>query len=29
VMIKVDGSSTPVQAVAIEAGRATLPGWTD
>ena len=29
VMIKVDGSNTPVQAVAVEAGRATLPGWTD
>lgn len=29
VMIKVDGTNTPVQAVAIEAGRATLPGWTE
>jgi flagella basal body P-ring formation protein FlgA len=27
VMIKVDGATAPVQAIAVEAGRATLPGW--
>jgi flagella basal body P-ring formation protein FlgA len=26
-MVKVEGGKTPVQAVAVEAGRATLPGW--
>jgi len=29
VMIKVVDSKTPVQAVAVEAGHATLPGWLD
>lgn len=28
-LVKVDDARTPVQAIAIEAGRATLPGWTD
>ena len=28
-LVKVDDARTPVQAVAIEAGRATLPGWTE
>lgn len=28
-MVKVDGGKAPVQAVAIEAGRATLPGWAE
>ena len=28
-MIKVDDKKPPVQAVAIEGGRATLPGWND
>ena len=28
-MVKVDDSRMPVQAVAVEAGRATLPGWGD
>jgi flagella basal body P-ring formation protein FlgA len=28
-LVKVDGTRAPVQAVAIEAGRATLPGWTE
>jgi flagella basal body P-ring formation protein FlgA len=28
-MIKVDGTRNPVQAVAVAAGRATLPGWAD
>lgn len=28
VMIKVDDAPRPVQAVAVEPGRATLPGWT-
>ena len=28
-MIKVDDKKPPVQAVAIESGRATLPGWND
>lgn len=27
VQIKVDGAKGPVQAIAVEAGRATLPGW--
>lgn len=27
IAIKVDGSKSPVQAIAVEAGRATLPGW--
>lgn len=27
-LVKVDGGKSPVQATAIEAGRATLPGWT-
>jgi len=26
-MVKVDDTRTPVQAIAVEAGRATLPGW--
>lgn len=29
VMIKVDDAPRPVQAVAVEAGRATLPGWSE
>jgi flagella basal body P-ring formation protein FlgA len=29
VMIKVDDAPRPVQAVAVEAGRATLPGWPE
>ena len=29
VMVRVEGGKTPVQAVAIDAGRATLPGWAD
>lgn len=28
-MVKVDETRMPVQAVAIESGRATLPGWTE
>jgi flagella basal body P-ring formation protein FlgA len=28
-LVKVDAGKAPVQAVAIESGRATLPGWTD
>lgn len=28
-LVKVDGAKAPVQAVAIESGRATLPGWTE
>lgn len=28
-LVKVEDSRNPVQAVAIEAGRATLPGWTE
>lgn len=28
-MVKVDDSRNPVQAVALESGRATLPGWND
>ncbi len=28
-MVKVDNSRAPVQAVAVEPGRATLPGWTE
>lgn len=28
-MVKVEGGKTPVQAVAVEAGRATLPGWSE
>lgn len=28
-LVKVDDAKTPVQAVAVEAGRATLPGWTE
>ncbi len=26
-MVKVEDSKSPVQAIALEAGRATLPGW--
>jgi flagella basal body P-ring formation protein FlgA len=28
-LVKVDGAKAPVQAVAIESGRATLPGWAE
>ncbi|TPG15669.1 flagella basal body P-ring formation protein FlgA [Sphingomonas oligophenolica] len=28
-MVRVDGTRTPVQAVAVETGHATLPGWAD
>lgn len=28
-LVKVDGAPRPVQAVAVEPGRATLPGWVD
>jgi flagellar basal body P-ring formation protein FlgA len=28
-LVRVDGSRNPVQAVAVEQGRATLPGWAD
>lgn len=28
-LVKVDSAKAPVQAVAIESGRATLPGWTE
>ena len=28
-LVKVDTAKAPVQAVAIESGRATLPGWTE
>ena len=28
-MVRVDGTPRPVQAVAVEAGRATLPGWSE
>lgn len=28
-MVKVDGAPRPVQAVAVDAGRATLPGWSE
>ena len=28
-MVKVEGGKTPVQAVAVEMGRATLPGWAE
>lgn len=28
-MVRVDGTRTPVQAVAIETGHATLPGWAN
>lgn len=28
-LVKVDGAAKPVQAVAVEAGRATLPGWSE
>lgn len=28
-LVKVDNAKAPVQAVAIESGRATLPGWTE
>ncbi|HXH16948.1 MAG TPA: flagella basal body P-ring formation protein FlgA [Sphingomonas sp.] len=28
-MVKVDATRTPVQAIAVEAGRATLPGWSN
>lgn len=28
-LVKVDGTPRPVQAVALEPGRATLPGWAD
>ncbi|MDQ2891767.1 MAG: flagella basal body P-ring formation protein FlgA [Pseudomonadota bacterium] len=28
-MVRVDGTRTPVQAVAVGSGRATLPGWAD
>jgi len=28
-MVRVDGTRTPVQAMAVEPGRATLPGWSD
>lgn len=28
-LVNVDGAKKPVQAVAVEAGRATLPGWTN
>lgn len=28
-MVRVDDSRTPVQAIAVEAGHATLPGWSE
>lgn len=28
-MVKVDATRTPVQAIAVEAGHATLPGWSN
>lgn len=28
-MVKVEDAKTPVQAVAVESGRATLPGWSE
>ena len=28
-LVKVDATRTPVQAIAVEAGRATLPGWSN
>ena len=28
-MVKVDDNRPPIQAVALEAGRATLPGWSE
>ena len=28
-MVKVDDTRSPVQAVAVASGRATLPGWTE
>ncbi|MDE0879740.1 MAG: flagella basal body P-ring formation protein FlgA [Sphingomonas bacterium] len=28
-LVRVDGTRNPVQAVAVEQGRATLPGWAD
>jgi flagella basal body P-ring formation protein FlgA len=28
-LVKVEDTRNPVQAVAIEAGRATLPGWAE
>jgi len=28
-MVKVDDTRTPVQAIAVDAGRATLPGWSN
>ncbi|WP_306286430.1 hypothetical protein [Sphingomonas sp. Ant20] len=28
-MVKVDDTRTPVQAIAVASGRATLPGWTN
>jgi len=28
-MVRVDGTPRPVQAVAVDAGRATLPGWSE
>lgn len=28
-LVRIDGNRTPVQAVAVEQGRATLPGWAD
>lgn len=28
-LVKCDGSKNPVQAIAIESGRATLPGWNE
>ncbi len=28
-LVRVDGTKAPVQAVAVEAGRATLPGWEE
>ncbi|VVT06736.1 conserved exported hypothetical protein [Sphingomonas sp. EC-HK361] len=28
-LVKIDGAKGPIQAVAVEAGRATLPGWSE
>lgn len=28
-MVRVDGTPRPVQAVAVDSGRATLPGWSE
>lgn len=28
-LVKIDGAKAPIQAVAIEPGRATLPGWSE